>query len=165
MIDTAESKSKFVLNDAVIFDLILIIFFIVLAIMSLNYNPRARSIPMALGIVGSLMMFLQFLADAIPGLRSRLKLVVQGGILGGDELDHKNGNALRYWWQVLRLVFWLAGFTLLLLWINYLIVVGAFVVLIIKVESKASWLKAIVMAVCVDASFYVLFDLILQAGL
>jgi len=165
MTDTPPTKSRFVINDTVIFDLILFVFFLVMAVMSLNYNPRARSIPMALGIIGSVMMFLQFLADAIPALRPHLRLVVQGGILGDDETDLKKEDTVRFWLQVLRLVFWLAGFTLLLLWINYLIDVALFVILITKLESKVSWRKAIIMAICIDASFYVLFDLILQAGL
>jgi len=97
----------------------------VLAILSFDYNPRARSIPLGLGIIGSIMIFLQLLADAIPALRSRLRFVVQGGILGIDN-DSKNKKGFvetkktsptsgseteksaRYWLKVVRLILWLA---------------------------------------------------------
>jgi hypothetical protein len=182
MTDNPKPETKFILNDTVLFDLIVLIFFMVLAILSFEYNPRARSIPMGLGIIGSIMIFLQLLADAIPGLRSRLRFVVQGGILGIDnDLKKKKGDTdtqkssrtsesemekpAFYWLQVVRLVLWLAGFVFLLTLVNYLIAVGVFIILITKLEAKESWLKSIVLALCIDASFYILFDLILQANL
>ena len=89
-------------------------------IVAFNYNPRARSIPLGLGIAGSIMMALQFLADAIPRLRSKLGFVVRGGILGGEKgkdvgkdekpdqapLPEKESSA-RFWWQVPRMTLWL----------------------------------------------------------
>ena len=76
MTDNTKHETKFVLNDTVLFDLIVLIFFLVLAIMSFEYNPRARSIPLGLGIIGSIMIFLQLLADAIPGMRHQLRFVI-----------------------------------------------------------------------------------------
>lgn len=165
-----QHDNKFVLNDTVIFDIILFIFFLVLAVLSVDYNPRARSIPLGLGILGSAMMFFQLLADAIPALRSHLHFVVQSGILGaGNETNQKNEEkperVTLYWWKVTRVVLWLAGFVVLLTQVNYLIAVGLFIILITKLEAKESWLKSIVLALCLDASFYILFDLILQAHL
>ncbi|MDF1590943.1 MAG: tripartite tricarboxylate transporter TctB family protein [Desulfobacterales bacterium] len=182
MTENTKQETKFVLSDTVLFDLIVLIFFLLMAIMSFEYNPRARSIPLALGIIGSIMIFLQLLADAIPGLRPRLRFVVQGGILGTeDDAKNKKGavdakkasqapgseieKSARYWLQVMRLVLWLVGFVVLLTQVNYLIAVGVFIILITKLEAKETWRKSIILALCIDASFYVLFDLILQAHL
>lgn len=183
MTDTPQNETKFVFSDTVVFDMIVLIFFIILAVMSFEYNPRARSIPLGLGIIGAAMMLLQFIADAIPALRPRLRFVVQSGILGGadnEKLPHKNianeekpipphgvkdEKASDYWLQVLRVVLWLVGFIVLLIFVNYLIAVAAFIVLITKLEAKQSWTKSILLAFCVDASFFILFDLILQAHL
>ena len=182
MTDNPKPETKFILNDTVLFDLIVLIFFLVLAILSFEYNPRARSIPMGLGIIGSIMIFFQLLADAIPALRPRLRFIVQGGILLTDNAIKKkpeeadtqksiraSGSEIEkpahYWLQVVRLVLWLSGFVFLLTLVNYLIAVGVFIILITKLEAKESWLKSIILALCIDASFYILFDLILQANL
>ena len=183
MTDDTKNELKIVFNDTVLFDLVVLIFFLMLAILSFEYNPRARSIPLGLGIIGSAMIFLQLLADAIPALRRRLRFVIQGGILEVENDSkkikrvadlHKSKQAsgpekeetpARYWLQVLRLILWLVGFVGLLILVNYLIAVAAFIILITKLEAKQGWTKSIVLAVCVDVSFYVLFDLILQAQL
>ena len=178
MTDNSKHETKFIISDIVLFDLILLIFFLVLAIMSFEYNPRARSIPLGLGIIGSVMIFFQLLADAIPALRPKLRFVIQGGILGAEKKPGETGaqkpsppsgpetgKSVRYWLQVVRLILWLTGFVVLLTQVNYLIAVAAFIILITKLEAKESWLKSIVLALCVDASFYILFDLILQAQL
>jgi hypothetical protein len=177
MITDQKHNHQFVLSDAVLFDLIVLVFFLVILILAFNYNPRARSIPLGLGIAGSIMMFLQFLADAIPRLRSKLGFVVRGGILGGEkdisENDEKSDQTSlpkkessgRFWWQVSRITLWLAGFIILLSLVNYLIAVGAFIILITKIEAKERWIKALLLAVSVDICFFILFDIILQVQL
>ena len=182
MTDDTKNETKIIFSDTVLFDLVVLIFFLMLAVLSFEYNPRARSIPLGLGIIGSAMIFLQLLADAIPALRNRLRFVIQGGILEVDN-DSKKINKVadlhkskpasgpeketsaRYWLQVLRLILWLVGFVGLLILVNYLIAVAAFIILITKLEAKQGWTKSIVLAACVDVSFYILFDLILQAQL
>jgi len=187
MMDEKKHEKKFVLSDAVIADLVFLAFFLVIAIVAVNYNPRARSIPMALGVIGSIMMIFQTLADAIPGLRAKLGFVVQSGILADDktsdpkdkkdppesaQISLKKVKPLVYWGRVLRLVLWLVGFILLFQLLiftelpsGYLIAVGSFIVLMTKFEAKESWKKAILLAVCVNTCFFILFDILLQAHL
>jgi len=182
-----KSEKQVIRIDAVLFDLIILGFFLLLAIVSLNYNPRARSIPLVLGIVGSVMMFLQFLVDALPRVRSRLHFVSQSGILGGQSqfqpkgLGSPRAEAVtgpdqttlspeekvqsKEWYRVFRVVLWLAGFIVLLGFTHYLIAVGAFVISVMKLEAKESWKRAIALAICVNAGFYLLFEVILQAQL
>ena len=188
--DDNKSEKKFILSDAVIVDFVFLAFFLMLAIVSFNYNPRARSIPLGLGLLGSVMMFLQLLADAVPNLRSKLRFIVQSGILATEKetnqkglkekerksevppLSAKKSKSLDYWWHVLRITLCLVGFILLLrLFISweipsgYLIAVGAFITLITRFEAKESWKKSILLAVCINACFFILFDILLQAHL
>lgn len=161
MMDEKKYDKKFVFSDAVIADFVFLAFFLMLAIVAFNYNPLARSIPMALGVMGSIMMILQILADAFPGLRPKLGFVVQSGILAtGKVTDQKESKEkkdqaeatpiplkkikpLDYWKRVLRIILWLVGF-ILLFWLvlfleipsGYLIAVGTFIILITKFESK-----------------------------
>jgi len=177
--DAKKTKMHFVFSDAVLFDLILLGGILLLAVVSFNYNPRARSIPLALSAIGSVMIFLQFLVDGFPNMRSKLPFVSEGGLLAGQARPAKSGDNsakeaaigsrskasdqnLKAWWRVLRLVLWLAGFIVLLGKIHYLIAVGGFVTLVTHIEAKESWKRSILLALGVDAGFYVLFDLILK---
>jgi hypothetical protein len=181
-----DEKRAF-LSDAILFDVIIILFFLLLTIMSLNYNPRARSIPLGLGIVGAAMMFLQFLVDALPRVRSKLRFVSQSGILAGESQfqpkglgtpkveavtvpdqtvlspqEEMKGKATE-WWRLFRVILWLAGFIVLLSFTNYLVAVGAFVVLATRLEARETWKRSIVLGICVNVGFYILFEVILNA--
>ncbi|MDP2643936.1 MAG: tripartite tricarboxylate transporter TctB family protein [Desulfobacterales bacterium] len=169
-----EKKKIFRFTDAVLYDLVILAFFITITLMSFSYNPLARSIPLGLGIIGTVMMFLQFLFDAFPGVQPNLPFITQSGILSEDVLPRgkpqkkpesqtgspPSGKAV--WWQVFRLILWLSGFIVLLGFVNYLIAVGAFIVGLTRLEAKESWKRAVSLAVCVTASFYLLFDVLLQ---
>lgn len=184
-----DKKQKTVRTDEVLFDLIILSFFVLLALLSFAYNPRARSIPLGLGILGSVMTFMQLLVDAFPGLRSKLRFVNATGLLakedqarlkGSEEPDSegipasdqtptvatRNGISIgREWGRVLRVVLWLVGFIVLLAFTNYLIAVGAFIVLMTRFEAKQSWKKAILLGVCTNLGFFILFELLLKVQL
>ena len=188
--DEKKYEKKFVLSDAVIADFVFLAFFLVIALVAFNYNPRARSIPMALGVIGSIMMLFQTLADAFPDLRTKLGFVGQSGILAADKVTDKKEPVEKkdqpkaaplplkkikprdYWGRVLRIILWLVGF-ILLFWLflfleipsGYLIAVGAFIVLITKLEAKESWKRAILLAVCINTCFFILFNILLQANI
>jgi hypothetical protein len=179
MSNDQQDKKSFVFNDSVLFDFILLIFFLFIAIGSFEYNPRARAIPAGLGILGSAMMLLQFLSDAIPRVRSKLRFVSQSGLLGGDSQptqkepskteddgEPEPKQPSRYnWWQAFRLILWLGGFIVLLSFTNYLLAVGVFIVLITKIEANESWKRALILALCVTICFFILFDIILDVHL
>jgi hypothetical protein len=86
-----DKKQKAVRTDAVLFDLIILSFFLLLALLSFDYNPRARSIPMALGILGSLMTLMQLMVDAFPGLRPKLRFVNAAGLLAKEDQARPKG--------------------------------------------------------------------------
>jgi len=182
-----KSEKQVIRGDAILFDVIIMAFFLLLAIVSLNYNPRARSIPLGLGILGSVMMFLQFLVDALPRVRSRLRFVSQSGILAGESQFQPKGlgtprveavtvpdktvlspqekmkSKAVEWWRLFRVILWLVGFIVLLSFTNYLIAVGAFVVLATRLEARETWKRSIVLGICVNVGFYILFEVILKA--
>jgi hypothetical protein len=175
-------------KDDSLFDLLILAFFLLLTISSLGYNPAARSIPLGLGIVGAVMMFLQLLADALPATRSKLRFVTQGGLLAGQrqppqaqaapeaEVGTSATQALPSapqvevkkavsWARVFRLILWLVAFVILLRYINYLAAVGVFLLFLTKLEARESWARSVSVAVGTCAAFYVLFEVILKAHL
>jgi len=176
-------------GDAVLFDIVLLVFFLIITFLSFNYNPRARSIPLALGIVGAFMTFLQLLVETLPSVRSKLRFISAGGIWVDEDpvaskdkiqseqekgSDGKGPHLLsgkeakrgaREWWGVLRVALWLGGFILLFFLTQYLIAVGAFVFLMTKLEGRESWMRSAMLGLCVVLGFFILFDILLQAQL
>jgi len=178
-----QKQKAFNINDRVIFDLIVLIFFLLLAVMSLEYNPRARSIPLGLGLIGSFMMFMQLLVDAVPKLKGKLRFISQSSLLD-TERKPKEGNiskkpatvrdqpaaqqeagSRQEWWRLFRILLWLAGFIVLLAYSHYLIAVGVFTIFTPRLEAGVSWKRSIILGLSVCAGFYLLFDLLLQAQL
>ena len=176
-----QEKKKTLAIDAVLFDLIVFGFFLLLAAVSLKYNPRACSIPLALGVIGSFMTFLQFLVDAFPRVKSKLRFVSSAGVLADEspfevqgagkakaremgEMEKEETHGA-IWWRVFRIILWLVGFLVLLAFTNYLIAVGAFIILVTRLEAGESWLRSVLLGVGVDLGFFILFDLLLQAQL
>jgi len=177
---------RVIISDAVVFDWVLLIGFVVLAVFAVNYNARARSIPMALGILGTVMVSFQLIVDMFPPLRRKLGFVVESGLMADQkeesptETDNVNsaeagnygGNhgkgrteAIQEWVKILRLIIWIAAFIVLLGVTHYLIAVGLFVVLVTRIEAGESWIRSIVLAVSVNIGFFILFNLILNAQL
>jgi len=181
---TPNRKQKvFILNDRVFFDLIVFLFFLLLTIMSLEYNPRARSIPLGLGIIGSIMIFLQLLSDSMPSVKNKLRFISQSSLLDTESKPKESTisekpatgrekpapqpetGSLQEWWRLFRVILWLSGFILLLSYVNYLIAVGAFTIFATRLEAGESWKRSIILGVSLCAGFYLLFDLMLQAQL
>ena len=180
-----RAERGIIIDQRAVFDLILLAFFLMLVLVSFRYNLRARSIPLFLGAVGFVMVGLQFLADAVPALRQRLWFLAKSGVLSADirptasreaaerdtaatETPSKDADAVAEsseMIRILRVLGWLVLFIVLLGLIHYLIAVGVFLVLAVRLEARESWTKAIILALGVDVSFYVLFDLLLGAHL
>jgi len=175
------NQKTFIINDRVVFDLLVLIFFLLLAIISLDYNPRARSIPLGLGLIGSIMIFMQLLVDSVPAAKNKLRFISQSSLLdtesAPDEKPEKSAagqyeteapkksGSLHEWWRLFRVLLWLTGFIVLLAYVNYLIAVGAFTILATRLEAGESWKRSIILGLSVCAGFYLLFDLLLQAQL
>jgi hypothetical protein len=175
-----NNGKRVVVNGSVIFDLLVMAFFFTFAVMSLNYNPVARSVPLTLGLVGGIMAILQLLADAVPRVGGALRFIYQEEVFE-KEVSLKDEEGQRQtarvkkaeplpkvprkrseWWEVTRLVLWLVGFIILLDVTNYWIAVGPFVFFVTKVEAQETWKKSVLLSLSVSAGFFVLFDVLLQ---
>ena len=67
------------------------------------------------------------------------------------------------WWRLFRIILWLVGFIVLLSFTHYLIAVGAFIVLATRLEARETWKRSILLGICVNVSFYILFEVLLKA--
>ena len=182
---TSVKKSRWGVTDEAVFDVLLLLFFVVMSVASFQYNARAQSIPLAVGVVGALMMAVQLMVDTLPRVRARLGFVSQGGLLSNPNALSRRSEAeaaaldscdapppaesakeeSTSWVRVFRMVLWLFGFAMLLAWTHYLIAVGVFTFFVVVGEAKESWVRALVLTLCVCASYYVLFNIVLGAQL
>lgn len=178
-----RTRKRVQINDHCIFDLLILAAFVLFTIQSFEYNPRARVIPMGLGVIGGIMMLLQFLVDAFPELRLKLRFLSQRGLLGGPDPfkgrdvqhadwsrriafeSHQTEKKVASWARVFRIILWLAGFVALLKAVYYLVAVGLFILFLTKMEARESWGRSLSVAVGTCVAFYLLFDVILNANL
>ena len=178
-------KKMFEVEDACLFDLVILALFVLFAVKSLEYNPRARAIPLGLGIVGSVMMLLQFLADASPAARSKLRFTGQRGLFANEGERVRQGQAATgkgagggmppeseeieetgvSWIRVLRVILWLVSFVIVLKLVHYLVGVGLFLLFMTRVEAKESWTWSMGVTVGTCILFFLLFEVILGAHL
>lgn len=184
MMTVKRANERVVFNGAVVFCFVLMVFFLIFTFVSLEYNSRARSIPLTLGLLGSLMMFIQLISEAFPGAGIFHKIVHQESLLdkadtptAEEEKDKaklikenvspskKNDLRSKEWVQVLRLVLWMTGFIVLLALVDYLLAVAAFVFWVTKIEARESWVRSISLSICVTLGFYLLFDVVLNSQL
>lgn len=131
------------------------------------------------------MILLQLLVDGLPAMGKMFRFVTQTGIFAeqsrgapprtrqGSERANRIANRLRgfaeeqdtSWGKVFRVILWLAFFVVLLRYVDYLLAVRAFLFLLVRLEARESWTKAITLAGGTCAAFYVLFEVILKAHL
>ncbi|MCL6592382.1 MAG: tripartite tricarboxylate transporter TctB family protein [Alicyclobacillus sp.] len=154
--------------DMVLFDALLLVVFIVFAVLSTQYQPAARELPLPVSVIGAVLTFILLLADAFPGVSKALPFVHRRG-MGGDVLqnvqtaNHAGDEGLsgREWLRVLRMAVWLAAYVVALKVIGYLIATAAFVFLVTWLEGRLAWWKAVLSAAGTTLCFYVLFDVFL----
>jgi len=160
-----------------VFQFLLVIFFAILVVVGLDYNERARLIPVTVGIVAFLMTATLLLADAVPAIGSKLSLVRASGIAldspgskrtgeGPEATDVKSqardeprGFTLRTW----RIFLWLAFLALLLRYVEYLISLPLFIFLMMVVEGRQRLVTSLLTAAGMGVFYFVLFRLMLRA--
>jgi hypothetical protein len=173
-----------------IFSLLIVIAMIIFIVSSLEYNPKARMIPLAVGIMVLVMSLLQFLVDLIPSLGKKLPFVSDKGMLSQGATKPKFDSATldeptldetiqsganqpvtskqdepedkdERWSSVFLIFLCLLGFVLLLQFTTYLIAVSLFVFLFIWLMGKEKVTSALAVAVGLGICMYALFGLLL----
>ncbi|MCL6598134.1 MAG: tripartite tricarboxylate transporter TctB family protein [Alicyclobacillus macrosporangiidus] len=156
--------------DIVLFDAVLLVAFIAFAVLSSQYQPAARELPLPVSVIGAILTFVLLLADAIPVVSRALSFVHRRG-MGGDVLQTvqtvshnagEGGMSRSEWWHLLRLTCWLAAYVAALKLIGYLMATAAFVFLLTLLEGRLSWWKAGLSAAGTTLCFYVLFHVFLS---
>lgn len=147
------------------FVLILLVYTVILLVMSGSYNPRARLIPELLAAALIVLLVPLFLQESVPFLRRALRFVQREGLVLAQSpaasekaTDPKKENR-----HLIRLLAWFVGFTVVLRFVSYLILVPVFLFLFILLEGKQKWWMALSVAVVMGIFDYLLFAVFLNS--
>ncbi len=150
-----------------IFILIIFLFILVLTVDSFQYRPKARLIPLSVGLLITFMCLIQLINDIFPTAAKPLRFLQQQGIFSkekSNEMEGKNSE-IELWKKFFIVFLWLIIFCTLLYFISYLIVVPLFLFLFIWLGGKERILLALSVALGMFIFLYVLFEVLLQANL
>lgn len=148
----------------VLFDLALLLFFVVLTLTSFLYNPTARLIPLIFGAVGCILMLFQFLSDASPSLQEKLSFVRNQGVSleGSGDSTKQVGLEATVLHHPVLVFFWLVLLVALLYLLPYQFATALFVFSICRFQARESTGTALGLALAVGLSLYAIFDLFLH---
>lgn len=154
--------------DQIIFDLVLFVFFTVIAVLASGYKPVARELPLPAALIGSVLTLLLLLTDFSPYLYNKFKFITfkANQIRGVTQLDkadqahHHPAN----WVRTGRTVLWLVLYVLAISYIGYLIATFCFVLLLSRFEAGLKLKVSLFSAIGCTVFFYAIFNLILNAS-
>ncbi|WP_206916130.1 tripartite tricarboxylate transporter TctB family protein [Alicyclobacillus suci] len=165
--------------DAVLFDVVLFVVFLLFTVTSLHYSKTAKQFPLPVSVMGSIFVFLLLLCDLFPPIRKALPFVSHKGYgavqasgaqtvvtnQGADETSVESGEhplQPREWLRVLRIVLWLMVMIIVMPYIGYLATAGCSVFFLTWFEGRLKWWKSLLSAVVTVLVFYLIFSLFLQ---
>ena len=139
------------------FTALLLIFALVIIITSLSYDPRARMVPILVGLA-TLIMGVPVVVNEIHPLRLLSKLDVSlmkefgQGAPSEQPKEQVSGKGL------LGLIAWVVGFFVLIFLVGFHGGMLIFTLSFIKVRGRASWPKAIIAAVVLWGIIFLMFE-------
>ncbi len=163
------------LNDRTLFTLgvfVLVLFFLVL---SLDYRPRARLVPIIIAVPTLLLTLLQLLIDMIPAVARRLSFFQEYDLFGidaGRSADpseksgsSEGGSSTTIYRRELNFASWLLLLVALIYFVGYLVAIPVFLVLFLRLRSSESWLMTLSITAVTWTFVYVVFIVVMGAPL
>lgn len=169
------------LKGNAVFELVLVLLSLIMFIMAGSYNARARVAPEILSAVVFILALVLFLGENIPFFQRRMGFLKDKGFFTqssgskhGEEtpvaVDAKaqagdSGiQARSELIKLIRLLLWLVLFVAALRFVNYLITVPVWLLLLIKFEGGRKWRDAVLAGVGMGIFDFVLFAVLLHVS-
>ena len=174
-------------KGTVVFGFILLAFVLTTVIMAFTYPPRARLVPLVIGLPTVAMLLYAIIGEQwLPSIIRRFDVSISdfAPVLKdqeaekqveqlaeeGAEYDQENlapghhGEADEAK-RIFRILGWMAAFIVSIFFFGFFICVPIYTFIFLKLQAKASWLAAILITVILFAFVYVLFGQFFPAGL
>ena len=150
-----------------LFTVLLLVFILIVILTSLTYSPEARLIPLLIGGVTLILGILVLISEFYPGLLKTLDVSLMDFAASGaaKEMGSEKPTEVQVVKKVLNISIWLAGFLVLIYFIGFLISIGMFVLLFLKVYGKRSWVKTIIVSALTWGFIYGTFEMFIKVEL
>jgi len=157
-------------NDRTLFTLGVFVVVLGFLILALDYQPRARLVPLIIAVPTLLLTLFQFLIDAIPAVGRRFSFFQEYDLFGIDagraaepsEETRPPGNVFR---RELSFASWLLLLVALIYFIGYLAAIPLFMILFMRLRSSERWLITLSITAVTWAFVYFVFIVIMGAPL
>ena len=158
------------LNDRTLFTLGVFAVVLVFLVLSLDYQPRARLVPLIIAIPTLLLTLLQLLIDMIPAVGRRFSFLQEYDLFGIDtgravapsEESRSSGTVFR---RELNFAAWLLLLMALIYFLGYLVAIPLFLVLFLRLRSSESWFMTLSITAVTWAFVYLVFIVVMGAPL
>ncbi|GAB7389160.1 hypothetical protein BSNK01_29980 [Bacillaceae bacterium] len=148
-----------------IFNLILLVVFLLAIVMSFSYNPLARMFPLLFGLIAFLLLFLYFLFTNMKIPPKFLRFIGRQGALSGIDGTAKQTRGDEEedvsWKEAFLIFACLAGYVLIMAWVDYLLATLIYLLLFLRFAGSVSWKTSIIFSLLVSGCLYGLFELLL----
>ena len=157
-------------NDRTLFTLGVFVVVLGFLILALDYQPRARLVPLIIAVPTLLLTLFQFLIDAIPAVGRRFSFFQEYDLFGIEtgraaepsEGKRPSGNVFR---RELSFAAWLLFLVALIYFIGYLAAIPLFMILFMRLRSSERWLVTLSITAVTWAFVYLVFIVIMGAPL
>jgi hypothetical protein len=169
------------INEGTLFDIFICALIAGFVILSFQFSPNSRAIPLLVGILTMVGALIQLLANFMPNIGNQIAKYGGGTLIkefkeesrkeiprgecklpspSTETLDKK---VIRI--KELEMYGWLLGFLLIIYLFGYIISIPVFTLLFLILHSKAKWFTTLILTVTVTASIYSLFVVFLEVPL
>lgn len=137
-------------NGRIITTLVMLTIFAGMSLIAVNYPPKARFMPLLVGIPGTIMCLAQLFID----IRQRLRESGNGASLDAEAIAERPREA--------KMFFWLGLFTAGILAFGFLYGAPVLILAFLRFAERESWTTSIVAAVAAFAVLYLVFVRMLE---
>lgn len=158
------------LNDRTFFTLGVFVLVLGFLLLSLNYQPRARLVPLIIGVPTLLLTLFQLLIDMIPAVGRRFSFFQDYDLFGIEtsraaepaQESRPSGSVFR---REINFAAWLLLLMALVYFLGYLVAIPLFLVLFMRLRSSESWLMTLSITAVTWAFVYIVFIVVMGAPL
>lgn len=158
------------LNDRTFFTLAVFVLVLGFLVLSLDYQPRARLVPLIIAVPTLLLTLLQLLIDMVPAVARRFSFLLEYDLFGIDtrraaEPSEETGSSSAVYRRELNFAAWLLLLMALIYFLGYLVAIPLFLILFLRLRSSESWPMTLSITAVTWAFVYVVFIVVMGAPL
>ena len=158
------------LNDRTLFTLGVFILVLAFLVLSLDYRPRARLVPVIIAVPTLLLTLLQLLIDMIPAVGRRFSFLQDYDLFGIDtsraaEPSEESRPSSSIYRRELNFAAWLLLLMALIYFLGYLVAIPLFLISFMRLRSSESWRMTLSITAVTWTFVYVVFIVVMGAPL